>query len=1226
MIADRLLIRALRSVRFCAFALLLGFSILPSRAVLVAWDPNPPSEGVEGYRVYYSVGGVTYGPIPAGMFTTNALPNLAPGVTHTIWVTAFNAAGESDPSESIQYTPPAGTPPSITKEPVGQSLIVGGLISLDVDADGTGPLKYDWFRGNTHVSGVSDTFSKANALISDSGNYVVRISNPIGAITSAVAVVTINAAPVAPSITLQPVGLSITEGAEARFTVQATGTAPLSYQWSNGDGNIPGANSASYVIPAAQLGDADTFRVRVSNSVGFVDSDPAVLTVLPVSASTPPTIQEEPVDLTAFEGEITQLTVTATGTGPLFYLWFKNDDVFSIQSLDPNLPFTPIGFGDAGDYYVVVSNLVGTATSGVVQVTVTPPPDDLPPIITAQPLSRTVTAGSIVEFAIDAISVGPLSYQWFKDGAPISGATSNPFRINAAALSDSGEYSVQVSNTAGLEISETAVLQVNAAPTILDNPVDVTVPVNGSASFTAAASGSGSILYQWYKGATQISGATAATFTIASAQTTDEGSYRVRITDDSGISYSAPAQLRVVTAPVILSQPTNVRIAEGLRAEFLVQASPEIVSYQWLKNGEPISGATAPSLVFSPAAYSNSGTYAVRVSNIAGEVLSSEALLEIAGAPRINGQTGGGVAHEGTATSFSVAVAGASPLTFRWFHNGSEISGPVGATLTLESPRKTDEGSYWVIISNEFGSVTSTAMELQVIEKPRIVEHPANVRLNEGGSATLRVIAEGPGPIQTQWYKNGTPLPAEQASTLTISAAALADAGTYHAIVANVAGQAVSQSATITVVSPPGIVEQPVGGEIFEGETLTLSVVAEGTPTLSYQWFKDENLVEGATSETLVIEKSTSETAGSYTVIISNEAGSITSGEALVSVFTGPRVVADPASTTVNEGSRSSFTLQAEISGSGNLAFQWFKDDVEIPGATSPSLTFSTVQRTDAGAYKLRVSNSAGTVFTQPALLTVLTAPVITLQPASVTILEGSQFSLVVSATGSDPLDFQWFRNGITIAGATSPMLTRSGAVEDAGIYSVRVANAAGSIVSEAAEVTVFSPPTFTSQSSDQTVAKGGTVRLSARARGTGPLSYQWHKNGSPVFGATTPNLLIFGADPTDSGIYVLYAMNAYGTNKSANVSVTVTAAGSDPDGTGGNEPGVLSIQSASGRLSISSIGETGDVFTLQSCGDLRQPLWQDVATAIMSSTGALEFDLARVNQTGAVFFRLSKQ
>jgi hypothetical protein len=170
------------------------------------------------------------------------------------------------------------------------------------------------------------------------------------------------------------------------------------------------------------------------------------------------------------------------------------------------------------------------------------------PTITTQPSSSSVTAGSAASFSVVASGTPAPTYQWRKDGTAISGATSSTYSISSTASSDAGSYSVVVTNSISSVTSSAATLSVNTAPSIATQPSAATVTAGSTATFSVVASGTATLTYQWKKDGTSISGATAATYTIASATLTDAGSYTVAVTNGAGTVLSQAAELLIIPA------------------------------------------------------------------------------------------------------------------------------------------------------------------------------------------------------------------------------------------------------------------------------------------------------------------------------------------------------------------------------------------------------------------------------------------------------------------------------------------------------------------------------------------------------------------------------------------------------------------------------------------------------------------------------------------------------
>ena len=287
------------------------------------------------------------------------------------------------------------------------------------------------------------------------------VSNTLGSITSANATLTVTAAPTAPKITTQPASQSVQAGQSATFSVVATGTAPLAYQWRRNGTAIAGATGALYKTPVTTSADnGAVYSVVVSNTLGSITSASATLTVTP--APTAPKITTQPASQSVQAGQSATFSVVATGTAPLNYQWRRNGT--AIAGATSALYKTPAttSADNGAVYSVVVSNTLGSITSGNATLTVTAAP--AAPKITTQPANQSVPAGQSATFSVVATGTAPLAYQWRRNGTAIAGATSALYNTPATTSADNGAvYSVVVSNTLGSITSANATLTVTAA-------------------------------------------------------------------------------------------------------------------------------------------------------------------------------------------------------------------------------------------------------------------------------------------------------------------------------------------------------------------------------------------------------------------------------------------------------------------------------------------------------------------------------------------------------------------------------------------------------------------------------------------------------------------------------------------------------------------------------------------------------------------------------------------
>ncbi len=183
----------------------------------------------------------------------------------------------------------SNTPPAIPQQPVSLVVTQGNTATFSVTATGTAPLSYQWRfgipgNGGANLAGAtSPILNVTNAQPTNAGNYRVIVTNLFGSVTSAVATLTVL---VPPSITQQPQSQTVPEGTNVTFTVMATGTLPLSYQWFFKGAVLSGQTNAMLTIPNVQAANAGSYTVMVSNQAGAITSNPANLKVLASSIIT----------------------------------------------------------------------------------------------------------------------------------------------------------------------------------------------------------------------------------------------------------------------------------------------------------------------------------------------------------------------------------------------------------------------------------------------------------------------------------------------------------------------------------------------------------------------------------------------------------------------------------------------------------------------------------------------------------------------------------------------------------------------------------------------------------------------------------------------------------------------------------------------------------------------------------------------------------------------------
>ncbi len=399
-----------------------------------------------------------------------------------------------------------------------------------------------------------------------------------------------------------------------------------------------------------------------------------------------------------------------------------------------------------------------------------------------------------------------------------------------------------------------------------------------------------------------------------------------------------------------------------------------------------------------------------------------------------------------------------------------------------------------------------------------------------------------------------------------------------------------AKSYTVTViqgaVTLPVLVSNPSSQTIITGSQLNLSVSVTGTA--NYQWQLNGVNIVGATQSSYSVTSATSVNAGTYTCLVSNSAGSVTSSPAVVTVVSAPVIVSSPPPTqSVAIGSN--VTLSVLASGSTTPNYQWQFNGVSIFGATSSTLSLNSVTAANSGSYTCIVSNIAGSVSTIPSVLSVLAnAPAILSNPTSQSATLGSTIVFSVSATSNASLTYQWNLNGVAIAGATSSScIVKADSTSKAGNYTCVVTNSGGSVTTSPAVlslVTTSKPGRLVNLSvltMDGTGAQMLTLGFVNGGAGTaGSQTLLVRASGPTLTGFSVANVL---ADPTLAlyqGSSVLVSNDNWGSTASNITAVTAadTATGAFPFSSTSSLDSAVVQSLASGSYTVQVVGNGSGV------------------------------------------------
>jgi hypothetical protein len=378
--------------------------------------------------------------------------------------------------------------------------------------------------------------------------------------------------------------------------------------------------------------------------------------------------------------------------------------------------------------------------------------------------------------------------------------------------------------------------------------------------------------------------------------------------------------------------------------------------------------------------------------------------------PSISVQPQAQVIPAGSSVSFSVMAEGSAPLSYQWRFNGVSLVDATNATLVLSGVKLSDAGEYAVVVRNPAGFTISTGVPLSVNQPLEILAQPQSRIIDIGGNATFNVFAVGSGTLSYQWRFNGADLPGATAASFTVTNAQPADSGNYSVFVSDSGQSLASAEATLSVLSPPTIVQQPQSHTAVAFNDTFFSVTAGGQGPFSYQWRFNGVNIPGAIGSILPLPNVQPNQAGTYRVEVFNPVSSTVSSNAVLTLLIPAAISQHPQSTNVAPGATVTFSVAA--TSSTPISYQWRFNDVDIPGATGTTLTLTNVQEEIAGNYLVVVTDGIGSVRSEVAVLGVIIPLAFVYPPLAQSVVQGGSVTFSVEIKGSPPpYGFEWRKN-----------------------------------------------------------------------------------------------------------------------------------------------------------------------------------------------------------------------
>ncbi|XP_014802303.1 PREDICTED: hemicentin-1 [Calidris pugnax] len=1101
---------------------------------------------------------------------------------------ASNRAGVDNKHYNLQvFVPPSLDNAGGTED---VTVVKGSSVSMKCLTDGSPAPTMAWFK-NGHPLSLEAHLTSSNqgmvlhfvkAETGDTGKYTCVASNEAGDTSKHFSLKVLEPPHINGSD--QPEELSVIVNNPLELLCISSGIPVPIISWMK-DGRPLLQNDNVHVlrevlrITSAQVEDTGRYTCLASSLAGDDDKEYFV------KVHVPPNIAGTggPQDLTVLQNRQVLLECKSDAVPPPTISWLKNGELLEgtprvrILSNGRYLQINNADLSDTASYTCVASNIAGKMTREFV-LTV-----HVAPTIRSSPQAAVVhiNATAVLECVAEGVPTPRIT--WRKDGAIFTGNNTRysmledgSLHIHSAQVTDTGRYVCMATNTAGTERKRID-LQVLVPPTIAPGHTNITVTVNVQTTLPCETTGIPRPAISWKKNGHLLSVdqnqntyrlLSSGSLVIISPTVDDTAVYECSVSNDAGEDQRA-IELTVQVPPSIADEATDFLVTKLSPVVISCTASGvPVPSVHWTKNGIKLlprgdgyrilsSGA-----VEIPAAQlGHAGRYSCVARNAAGSA-HRHATLRVQEPPVIQTQPGVLDVIVNNPILLPCEATGTPRPVITWQKEGINIitTGnsytvlPSGS-LQIAKSAVEDAGTYMCVAQNPAGTALGK-IKLKVQVPPVIKSPLKDYVVPVDQSVTLQCEAEGYPRPEVSWHKDGQQI-TESLRRRILSTGALQivfaqpdDAGRYTCIAANPAGSG-SSGVELTVHVPPKIHSTEAQYTVTEDSQAVLSCVAEGIPTPTINWKKDNTLLTERVGKyravpegDLILDNVVPEDSGSYTCIANNAAGEDTHTVTLV-VHVLPAFTELPGDISLTKGEQLRLTCKA--TGIPVPKITWTFNNNIIPAQYDDvnghsELVIERVSKDDSGTYVCSAENTVGSI-KAIGFVYVKEPPVFKGDYHSSRIEPlGGNAMLNCEVRGDPPPTIQWSKKGVGVQISNRIRQLNNGSLaiygtvnEDAGDYKCVATNDAG-VVERSLTLTLQSPPVITVEPVETVVEAGATAMLNCQANGEPPPTIRWSRQGHPVVSServtvlSNGSLRIVAAQKEDTSEYECVARNLLGS------------------------------------------------------------------------------------------------
>jgi|GEM_PF-801138 len=1106
--------------------------------ISVTYTANPVNGGTSAFY-QWKVNGTN-----AGINNPVFVYTPQPGETISCVLTSSNSCTSGNPATSngLTVTVNQNVWAAVTISASANTVCAGTAVTfVATPTDAGASPTYLWKVNGIPTGSTGSTF----VYTPTNGQSITCLMTPNGTCTNNSTAnsntQTITVTPSVPvSVSISPSANPVCTGTSVTFSASPTngGSNPV-YQWFKN--SVAVGSGPGYTYSPLN---GDQVYVTMTSNVNCASGSPASSSAVTMTVNASQTAS---VSIAASANPVcsgTTVTFTATpvqgGSSPV-YQWYKNT--------------TPVGSGATYSYipanndqvYVVLTSNAqcvngSPATSSTINMTVNA---SVPASVSIAPSANPVCAGTGVTFTATPVNGGSLpTYQWFKNGASVSGATSVSYSLTPA--NGDQVYVVMTSNTfcaaGNPATSATTTMTVNP---LLTASVTITANANPvcagtTVGFTATpTNGGANPLYQWYKNSIAIPGANAASYSFVPD---NWDLVYVIMNSNAACVTGSPAISPTIVMTVNPLLPASVTInasANPVCAGTSVTFTASTVNgglsptYQWYKNSSLITGANSASYSYIPS--NGDLVYVLLTSNalcVSGSPATSANISMIVNPSLAVSTTIAANPNPvcaGTIVTLSTSSTnGGSNPVYQWYKNNVAVTGATTATFNF-TPVNGDQ--IYVSLTSNANCATGNpansspiSMQVNPLQPVSVVAVADANPVCSGTSVTFNANPGNGGSTPVyQWYKNGVAVSGAINNSFTYTPAS---GDQVYVVLTSNALCASTNPASSSVITmgvnpalPVSVSLAPSANAVCSGTSVNYTATPiNGGSSPVYQWYKNNVLIVGANNATYSYVPANGDQI--YVVLTSNAscAGGSPATSATVNmtvnaalaVSVGLNVNANP----VCPGTAVNFTA-SPVNGGTSPSFQWYKNGALILAANSASYSYTPGNNDQI--YVVMASNAV-CASGSPASSATIVMSVSTSQVASVAnavntnpVCSGTSVNFTATPTnGGTTPTYQWYKNTAPVTGANSATYTYTPANGDQ-VYVKMTSNAGCASGSPANSLVITMtvnpavPASVSIAPNANPVCAGTTVMFTATPTNGGPTpGYQWYKNSIAVTGANS--------------------------------------------------------------------------------------------------------------------------